>query len=426
MASGLRRNGNDLHFSCSLAPHASVEEVDLITAPPETTLPQPPPYGHALHGEFLLDPDFLIVNHGSFWATPRCVLAAQDDWRRQLETSPTRFMNRVLSDALRHAAGRLAAFVGAAGDDLVFVDNATTGCNAVLRSLDLGPGDEILVTDHSYPAIRRTAEYVAARTGAKLVVAAIPYPTETAAAIVAAVAAALTRRTRLAILDHITSASALVMPLPALIAACRAAGARVLVDGAHAPGNVPLDLPALGADWYVGNCHKWLMAPKGAAFLWAPKTAQDAVHPATISLHYGEGFTAEFDWTGTRDPSACLAVTAALDFHDRLGGPALMQRNAALAQQAAALVAGELGTASGTPAALAAAMATVRLPVAGPATQARALALGGSLLDEHRCDAPITAFAGALWLRLSAAAYNEIDDYAEVARRVAALLRSAA
>jgi isopenicillin-N epimerase len=387
---------------------------------------QAPSYGRAIRGEFLLDPDFLIVNHGSFGATPRKVLAAQDDWRKQLETSPTRFMNRVLTDALRHAAERLARFMGASGDDLVFVDNATTGCNAVLRSLDLRPGDEILVTDHTYPAIRRTTSYVASRTGANVVVAAIPYPPDNAAAIVAAVTAALTPRTRVAILDHITSPTALVMPIAALIAAGRAAGARVLVDGAHAPGNIPLDLPALGADWYVGNCHKWLMAPKGAAFLWAPKANQDAVHPATISLHYGEGFIAEFDWTGTRDPSACLAVTAALDFHVRLGGTALLDRNRALAQAAAALVAGHLGTESGTPPALAGAMATVRLPVAGPATQERALALAGRLLDEYRCDAPMSAFAGALWLRLSAAAYNEIDDYAEVARRVAALLRSEA
>jgi isopenicillin-N epimerase len=399
---------------------------DIIATPLEnvTLGSQPPLYGRAIRGEFLLDPDFLIVNHGSFGATPRFVLAAQDDWRRQIETNPTRFMNRVLPDALRRAAGRLAELVGASGDDLVFVDNATTGCNAVLRSLDFAPGDEILVTDHAYPAIRRTVDYVASRTGACVVVATIPYKPDGAAAIGAAIAAALTPRTRLAVLDHITSPTALVMPLAALIAACRAAGARVLVDGAHAPGNIALDLPALGADWYVGNCHKWLMAPKGAGFLWAPKAAQDAVHPATISLHYGEGFTAEFDWTGTRDPSACLAVTAALDFHDRLGGPALLQRNAALAQQAAALVAGCLGTESGTPPPLAAAMTTVRLPVAGAATQERALALTGRLLDDYRCDAPITAFAGAFWLRLSAAVYNEIDDYAEAARRVAALLRS--
>lgn len=393
--------------------------------PSDTQPAEPTPrYGRAIRGEFLLDPHFLTVNHGSFGAAPRRVLAAQDDWRRQLETAPTRFMNRTLTGALREAATRLGTFLGAAGEDIVFLDNATTGCNAVLRSLDFQPGDEILVTDHTYPGVRRTADYVAARTGARVVVAAIPYPPKNAATIVAAVTAALTPQTRLAILDHITSPTALLMPLPALIAACRAVGTNVLVDGAHAPGSIPLDLPALGPDWYVGNCHKWLMAPKGSAFLWAPRVAQPAVHPATISLHYGEGFTAEFDWTGTRDPSACLAVTAALDFHDRLGGPALMRRNATLAQQAAILIASQLGTESGTVPTLAAAMTTVRLPVTGPATPERALALAGRLLDDHRCDAPITAFDGALWLRLSAAVYNDIDDYVEVARRLAILLRS--
>ncbi|MBI3706610.1 MAG: aminotransferase class V-fold PLP-dependent enzyme [Proteobacteria bacterium] len=382
-----------------------------------------PTLGAAIRHEWLLDwRSSLTVNHGSFGATPRVVLAAQDEWRRKLEEQPTRFMRRVLPEALRRAAARLAAFVGAAGDDVVFVENATVGCNAVLRSLRLAPGDEILVLSHGYAAVRNAARHVAERAGARVVEAVVPFPRTDADAIVAVAAGALTPRTRLAIFDHITSPSALVLPIEGLIARCRGAGVKVLVDGAHGPGQVALDLPAMGADWYVGNCHKWLMAPKGCGFLWARREQQQDLHPVTISHGYGKGFLAEFDWTGTRDPSNFLAIDAAIDFHERLGGAALRSRNAALAQDAANLLAGRLGTECGAPAALCAAMALVRLPLAGPATAERALALRGRLLDEFNADAPLHALSGAIWLRISAQAYNEIGDYERLAAMVGKLV----
>jgi isopenicillin-N epimerase len=279
-----------------------------------------PALGRAIRHEWPLDWRFLTVNHGSFGATPLVVTAAQDAWRRRLEEQPSRFMRRVLPDALRHAATRLAEFVGAAGDDIVFVENATVGCNAVLRSLRFHPGDEIVVLSHVYGAVRNTVGYVAERSGARIVEATLPFPNPTADSIVASVANVLSARTGLAVLDHITSSSALVLPIERLAAACRAAGALVLVDGAHGPGQVGLDLPSLGVDWYVGNCHKWLMPAKGCAFLWARPDRQQDLHPVTISHGFNQGFAAEFDWTGTRDPSAFLAVDAAIDFHHRLGG----------------------------------------------------------------------------------------------------------
>jgi isopenicillin-N epimerase len=295
-----------------------------------------PALGMAIRHEWALDWQFLTVNHGSFGATPLVVSAAQDVWRRRLEEQPSYFMRRVLPDALRQAATRLAEFVGAKGEDIAFVENATVGCNAVLRSLRFQPGDEILMLSHVYGAVRNTINYVAERSGAHVVEATLPFPNPTADAIVASVANALTSRTRLAVLDHITSASALVLPVARMAAACRAAGALVLVDGAHGPGQVGLDLPSLGVDWYVGNCHKWLMSAKGCAFLWASRERQSGLHPVTISHGYNKGFLAEFDWTGTRDPSAFLSVDAAIDFHHRLGGRALQARNAALAASAAA------------------------------------------------------------------------------------------
>jgi isopenicillin-N epimerase len=381
-----------------------------------------PQLGAAIRHEWLLDWQKLTVNHGSYGATPRVVLAAQDEWRRRLEAQPTLFMRRVLPEALRRSAEHLAAFMGAEGKDLVFVENATVGCNAVLRSLRFEPGDEILLLSHTYGAVRNTARYVAGLSGARLVEAAVPFPDPDGDVLLANVAAALTKRTRLAIIDHITSPSALLLPVERLIALCRAAGVPVLVDGAHGPGQITLDLGVLGADWYVGNCHKWLMAPKGCAFLWARADRQAELHPVTISHGFGQGFLEEFDWTGTLDPSAFLAADAAIEFHQRLGGAELRQRNAALAWRAAELVADRLGTDIGAGRGFCAAMTLVRLPIDGPATPERALALRGRLLDAFATDAPLQALAGAIWVRLSAQAYNEIDDYealAEICRRLA-------
>lgn len=380
-----------------------------------------PPLGAAIRGEWRLDPDFLTVNHGSFGATPLCVLAAQDEWRARLEAQPSRFMRQVLPDALRAAAARLATFLGAAGEDLAFVDNATEGCNAVLRSIRFQPGDEILVLSHVYGAVRNTVRYVADRTGARLTEAALPFPRPDPAEIVANLAAAITPRTRLAVLDHITSSSGLVLPLPAMIAACHAAGVPVLVDGAHGPGQVALDLAALNADWYVGNCHKWLMAPKGCAFLWARHDRQRDLHPAVISHGYTQGFLAEFDWTGTWDPSAYLSVTAALDFHARLGGPALMARNAALAYQAGNRVAATLGTETGTGNEPTGAMAMVRLPLSAPLSPAHAASLRDRLLAAGT-DVPLHTHASGIWLRLSAQAYNTPADYDRLAALVQEVL----
>ena len=239
-------------------------------------------YGAGLTGEWPLDPAVTYLNHGGYGVAPHRVLRAQAEWRARIERNPTRFMRRELAAAQREAASRLAAFLGASGDDLVFVDNATAGINAVLRSLALGRGDEILITNLAYGAVAKAARYVAERSGARLVEVAIPVPLSDAGGALEAVAAALSPRVRLAIFDHIASMSALKLPVAELTALARKAGARVLIDGAHAPGQIALNVPAIGADWYVGNCHKWLMAPRGAGFLWASPDVQALIHPLAI------------------------------------------------------------------------------------------------------------------------------------------------
>ena len=370
-------------------------------------------WGRHVRSEWRLDPAFLTVNHGSFGATPICVRAKQDEWRERMEAQPTRFM-AALPGHIRAAADRLGTFLGAEGNDIVFTDNATTGCNAVLRSLPLRPDDEILMLSHVYGAVHKSARFVAEQAGAILRTATVPFPDYSDDRLVEAVAEALTPRTRLAVIDHIASHSALVFPAARIAASCRAAGVPILIDGAHAPGQIDLDLTAIGADFYTGNCHKWLCAPKGSAFLWVAPHWQASLHPTVISHGFGAGFQAEFDWTGTRDPSPALSVPAALDFHARLGGPELRARDIALAAEAASLIARRLNTES-IP--TGSAMGLIRLPWQGdPLTlRARLLAAG--------TDAPVHALAGANWLRISAFAYNELDDFERLAEVVSAAIR---
>jgi isopenicillin-N epimerase len=380
--------------------------------------------GRPIRDAFLLEDGVAYLNHGSYGATPRVVLAVADDWRRRMEAQPVRFMQAELPKLLREAASRLAAFLGARGEDLVFVDNATSGVNAILRSLDIGPGDELLTTTHVYGAVRKALHYVAARTGAAVVEAAVPFPAAGDDEIAAAVEQRFSPRTRLLIIDHVTSPTALVVPVARIIAAAKARGLAVLVDGAHAPGMLDLDIPSLGADFYVGNCHKWLFAPKGCGFLWAAQARQTDIHPLVISHGYGMGFLAEFDWTGTRDPSAWLAIGAALDFIDAMDAKRLRDWNHALLLDAVALLKESLRTAVGPPPALLGSMATIALPTEGgpfagaPATFESAKAVHDHLRDRHRIEVPIFLFDERLWVRISAQIYNGRDDY----RRLAAAL----
>jgi isopenicillin-N epimerase len=245
--------------------------------------------------------------------------------------------------------------------------------------------------------------------------AKVPFPISDPIEIIDAVASRLGPRTRLVILDHVSSPTAIVFPVRQLTSLCHQASAKVLIDGAHAPGMLTLDIPAIDADWYVGNCHKWLMAPKGSGFLWASPASQAETHPLVISHGYGQGFEAEFDWVGTRDPTAWLTIPAAVDFHFRIGGHLLRERNTRLARQAANFLAKHWKTERGSEDALTGSMSTVRLPLVGEATEERALALRYTLLKDHRIDAAVIAFKGSLWVRLSAQAYNQFNEYERLA-----------
>ena len=366
-------------------------------------------YGHRRLEDFELSPQKVHLNHGSYGAVPRAVAAAQDGWRRTIEQNPTGFFRAELPGLLRQAAGRVAAGFGGRGEDWVFVDNATTGANAVIAGLDLASGDQLLTTGEVYNAVRQALNHHAQGREVQVIEAPLPIPLEGPDAALDAVRQHLGPRTRAVFIDHVTSRSGLVLPVVEIAAACRQAGVPVFVDGAHAPAMIELDVAGLGVDWYVGNGHKWLSAPRNCAFLWCAPARQESLHPVVISHGYGQGMAAEFDWVGTRDPSAWLSVTAALDWHDAQGGRALRQRNRALARAMGDRLAEAWGTAVAGPPETLGSMAAVRLPAARfPGATARDLAM---ILDrDHDHVVSVNEINGDSWLRVSAAIYNELAD----------------
>jgi isopenicillin-N epimerase len=269
----------------------------------------------------------------------------------------------------------------------------------------------VLINDLTYNPVRNAVRHVVGRAGARMTTMKLPFPATDADEILAAFTAGLTCRTKLAIIDHITSSTAILMPVERMVEACRKAGVPVFVDGAHGPGQLPLDLDALNADWYTGNAHKWLCAPKGAALFWARADRQAGLHPAIISRDYGSGFIAEFDWTGTRDPSAYLAVPAALDFLQALGDKRVRRHNQELALAAAEMLVRRWGTEIGGPPELMVSMAAVRLPERFRPERVSAAALRARLARDNRIEVRLNQVADAFWIRISAHIYNEMSDY---------------
>ena len=347
-----------------------------------------------------LDPDWTFLNHGSFGACPTPVLDAQSAIRARLERQPVRFLDRELPPLLDATRERLAAFLGADADGLAFVANATTGVNAVLASLRFGPGDELLTTDHEYNAVINALRVTAERDGARVVIATIPLPVAGDDSVVEAVLERVTPRTRLVVVSHVTSPSALVLPVERLVHALDHRGIDTLIDGAHAPGMVALDLDALGAAYYTGNAHKWLCAPKGAAFLWVRADRRDRVRPTTTSHGWNEPldarrrsrFRAEFDWVGTGDPSAVLAIPAALDWLAAglpRGIAAVMAAQHGAAVAAVTRLAAALDVEPLAPEAMLGAMASVRLPGVTSDEQAGAVK---HALEDARIEIPVVGF----------------------------------
>lgn len=378
-----------------------------------------------LRDAWTLDPEVVFLNHGSFGACPKAVLEHQAELRAKLEREPVQFLAFELEPVFDAARAALAEFVGADSADVVPVTNATTGVNAVLRSLELAPGDEIVITNHGYNACNNAVSFVTDRAGAERVVAEIPFPIESEEQAVAAILAKVTERTRLVLLDHITSPTALVLPVERLVRELAARGVDTLVDGAHGPGMLDLNLTELGAAYYAGNCHKWMCAPKGAAFLHVRPDRQAGTRPTVISHGANSTrtdrsrFLVEFDWTGTGDPTPWLCLPFLIEHMAGLvdgGWPEIRRRNRALALHGRALLCEVLGTEVPAPESMIGSIATVPLPPGDP----DALILDPlqiQLFEEERLETmmPLWPAPPARILRISAQLYNAPEDYERLA-----------
>lgn len=386
--------------------------------------PLPPPSPHARHWN--LDPDTVFLNHGSYGACPSPVLDAQQHFRDQMEREPVRFFMLDVEGLLDRSREAVAAFVGCDIEGLAFLPNVTQAVATIIDNLLLQPGDEILVNDHEYSACISTFTKAAHRAGARLVKAMIPFPTPSADAIHDAVMAAVTPRTRIALLSHITSPTALLFPAARLTESLRARGIEVVLDGAHAPGQIPLGVRAINAHYYTANLHKWSCCPKGTAFLWVHPDRREGFEPLALSARAHlertdrDRFRALFDYIGTDDYTGFLAIPHALDFLARLEGSweALFSRNRALVLEGRRILCDALGTEPATPDSLVGTMATliipgVGLPSGGTAPGKYEDPLQEQLVEQHRIQVPVWSLPsqGQRLLRISAQAYNSREQY---------------
>lgn len=361
---------------------------------------------------FLLDPDVHFLNHGSFGACPRPVFEEYQRIQLKLERQPVRFLNREFRDRMAGARTELAAYLGADADDLVYVPNTTTGLNIVARSLNLRPGDEVLATDQEYGALNRAWSFACEQAGARYVHAAIPVPVTSADDVVEQVWSQVTEHTRVLFLSHITSPTALILPIESLIAKARDAGILTVIDGAHAPGMIPLDLDALGADAYAGNCHKWMLAPKGSGFLHVRREVQHLIDPLVVSWGWQSDepsisqFVDYHEWQGTRDISAFLAVPVAIRFIEAFDWWTVGEQCSRLLREFVPQILAATGEEALSP--QSSEWFTQMASFAVPTDQWEAFKT--RLYDEYHIEAPAIWWNDRTLLRISVNAYNTAED----------------
>ena len=377
---------------------------------------------------WLLDPEVTYLNHGTVGAPPKRVLQKQQALRDGMERQPSRFMLRELNgrqptpwraeSRLREAARPVASFLGSRPQDLVFVPNVTTGLNAVLRSVPFGPGDEVVISDLGYGAVALAARVVTRERGASLRTVEMPFPVRDSGDVVAAIVSALGPRTKLVVVDHITAQTALVLPVAAIATACHARGVPILIDGAHAPGSIALDIPAIGADWYAANLHKWAHAPRSCGILWANPEHQATLHHPVVSWGSGLGFHAEFEHQATSDPTSYLAAPEGIALLREWDFGAVLAYIHGLALEAARVLTARWGTTLDAPDDMIGAMVTVPLPDEAGTTADEATRLRLALLVEDEIEVQLHAWRGRLWTRVSAQVYNDRSDIMRLADAV--------
>ncbi len=391
-------------------------------------LPQPSEFAR----HWSLDPGVVFLNHGSFGACPIPVLEKQTAYRAMLETEPIRFVIREMEELYERSRLAVARFVHADPDGLVFVPNATAGVNTVFRSLRFNPGDEILYTNHIYGACKKLLEYIAATTGAVLVEAEYGFPIASPGMITEAVLSKVTPRTRIALIDHITSATALIHPVEEIVRELEERGIDTMIDGAHAPGSIPLDITRIGAAYYTGNCHKWLCTPKGTAILHVRDDRRKEIVPLVVSHagHLAEPFAERFFWPGTWDPSGVLSVFDAIEWLDSLlpgGWPAVIRRNHALCLESRKLICDRLGIGLPCPDEMIATMATFPLPPAevfAPIGYKGTEPLQDKLYNDYAIEIPVWNWSSppSRLTRIAVQLYNSPEQFRYLAEALAAIV----
>ncbi len=375
---------------------------------------------------FLLNPDVVFLNHGSFGATPKPVFDAYQNWQLRLEHQPVLFLGRELDDLLKDSRCALGEYLNADADDLVYFPNATHGVNIIARSLGLKPGDEILTTDHEYGACDYTWDFVCGKTGAKYIHQSIPLPVRSEDEIVEQIWSGVTSRTKAIYLSHITSPTALRLPVEKICQRARRAGILSIVDAAHSPGQIPVDLQALGADVVFGNCHKWMLNAKGSAFLYVRHEIQHLIEPLIVSWGYGatpetttgSRFIDLFQWTGTKDPAAALTVPTAIQFMKEHNWDEVRRECHALLCQAIERICD-----------------LTRMPPLypldsdfysqmgiAPLPSSNIALLKSRLYDEYKIEVPLTQWQGRQFVRISVQGYNTQEDVDALVNALQALL----
>ncbi len=374
-------------------------------------------FGKEMKSMWNLDENVLFLNHGSFGATPKSVLEAERKWEERLERNPVHFFLDEYPTLLRKTIIKLAAFVKADQRKIVLTENATTGISTVMKSLmpSMRRDFTIVYTSHVYPAVRKIIEYTAKVTNCRTNEVHIPFPVSCNEEIIDCFSKGFADSPGIAVIDHIGYGPGMVFPVKEMTELARSNGYMTLIDAAHAPGMLPLNIEQIHPDWYVGNCHKWMYAPKGCAFVWSDYPVQETMVPLTISHGFGEGYIPGFDWTGTRNPAPWLALGDAIDFYNSLGYDNVFRYNHNLALEGSAVVCDALGVKPPVPGDMLGFLAPVEYPGNYQGTGQESNELRYKFYKEHNTEVVFNYLNGKMWLRVSAQVYNEMADYVKLA-----------
>ncbi len=370
-------------------------------------------FGRSILNHWDLDKNITFLNNGSFGSTPKIISEAANDWQKRIETEPVNFFMEEYSGILRNTARKLGEFVGTSGDNIVFVDNASTGINTVLKSLlpEIKPNDEILTTNHVYPGVRNTLKYISKISGCRIIEAYTPFPLKDKDELVNSLKKYINKNTYLVLLDHVVFSTGTIFPLKETIEFIKSNNILTFIDGAHAPGMLKLNIDDIGADWYTGNCHKWLYTPKGCAMLWSAPERQSMITPLTTSLFHGEGYTREFDWQGTKNPIPFLSLSNAIDFHNSFGKDKIQDYIYKLAIKSREVIAKELNLEIPCPNDMIGGLVTLELSLSQNHNDLNTIELRSLFYNEYQIEIPFMEFDNKKWFRYSCQIYNDMDDY---------------